>query len=120
MRSLIYSNRLRRTMLLMPVRNRMIDKPLYMLALETALDASPISSVFPRRTLCARVLRVSNGYVWSSKSVSKPGSSEREVGASQLTQNHGTVLQIAPAIMGPPNGEESGPNSFAASCLTVS
>lgn len=47
---------------------------------------------------------------------------ERECvcGVSQLTQNHGTVLQIAPAIMGPPKGEESGPNSFAASCLTVS
>lgn len=54
-------------MLLMPVRSRMMGKPLYMLALETALDASPISLVFPRRTLCARVLRVSNGYVWSSK-----------------------------------------------------
>ena len=37
-----------------------------------------------------------------------------------LTQNHGTVLQIAPAIMGPPNGDLSGPSSFDATCFTVS
>jgi hypothetical protein len=36
------------------------------------------------------------------------------------TQNHGTVLQIAPAIMGAPNGDLSEPSSLAATCLTVS
>lgn len=48
-------------MLLIPVRIRIMDKPLYMLDLETAADASPTSLVFPRRTLWARVLRVSSG-----------------------------------------------------------
>lgn len=61
MRALIYSNRLNKIMLLMPVRNRMIDMPLYMLDLETAAEASPTCLVFPSRTLCARVLRVSRG-----------------------------------------------------------
>jgi hypothetical protein len=36
------------------------------------------------------------------------------------TQNQGTVLQIAPAIIGAPNGLLFWPNSFAATCFAVS
>ena len=61
MRALMYSNILRRIMLLTPVRIRIIDKPLYMLDFATATEASPISFVLPSKTLCARVLRVSSG-----------------------------------------------------------
>lgn len=60
-RALMYSNMLSRIMLLTPVRMRMIERPLYMLDLATAIEASPISLVLPSKTLCARVLRVSRG-----------------------------------------------------------
>lgn len=63
MRALRYSNMLKRIMLLMLVRNMMIDMPLYMLDLAAATESSPISLDFPRSTLCARVFRVSSGYV---------------------------------------------------------
>lgn len=99
----------------MPVRSRMMDKPLYMLDLETAADASPTSLVLPRRTLWARVFRVSSGYV-CYQIVSYFQGMQGNI----LTQNQGTVLQIAPAIMGPPKGEVSGPSVLAATCLTVS
>lgn len=62
-RALMYSNMLSRIMLLTPVRIRMMEMPLYMLDLATAREASPISFVLPSKTLCARVLRVSRGYV---------------------------------------------------------
>lgn len=55
---------LKRIMLLMLVRSMMIDRPLYMLDLATATDASPISLDLPSSTLCARVFRVSSGYVY--------------------------------------------------------
>lgn len=44
---------------------------------------------------------------------------EEEEG-TRHTQNHGTVLQIAPAIMGPPKGDPSVPSSLEAICFTVS
>lgn len=51
-------------MLLIPVRRRITDIPLYMLDLATAAEASPTSFDLPRRMLWARVLRVSRGYVY--------------------------------------------------------
>lgn len=50
-RALMYSNMLSRIMLLTPVLMRMIERPLYMLDLATAMEASPISFVLPSKTL---------------------------------------------------------------------
>ena len=58
---LMYSKILSKIMLLTPVRIRIIERPLYMLDLATAADASPTSEVFPSSTLCARVFLVSSG-----------------------------------------------------------
>lgn len=42
------------------VRIKETDRPLYMLDLDTANEASPISFVLPKRILWARVFRVSS------------------------------------------------------------
>lgn len=49
--ALINSNMLSRIMLFKPVRIRMMEMPLYMLAFATATEASPISLVLPSKTL---------------------------------------------------------------------
>lgn len=58
---LMYSKMLSKIMLFTPVRIRMIERPLYMLDLATAAEASPTSEVFPSSTLWARVFLVSSG-----------------------------------------------------------